>query len=610
MRPVLHRTAISVRLSRLLMAVALSLSVPLGASAVPPAASPQRPGPAADAESDLAELIEEVVAFRSAGHSLRLPEGEDSRYEERLDDVSLARYDEELEAIENFRMRLRAIDTDDLEADTAIDALILSIQLRDRANELLHRGHLMPIGSRYGFHFGFAGAPESGTFRDVEDYDRYVARLQSFEAHARGQIALMRAGIAAGLVLPSAVLTGYENTASLHLADHPRHSGFWSPFERIPDSIDAADRQRLSRDGEAAIDDSVIPGYRALFEFLRDEYVPAGRATLGVTDLPGGRSYYAHRVHMYTTLDLRPREVHEIGLQGVATIRAAMEAIMGEVGFTGTYLEFVEHLRTEPRFYVDTARDYLAAVAYAAKQMEGHLPELFGLLPRTPYGVRAIPAHVAPRHSAGYYDRGGDDGTRAGWININTSQLTSRPLFVARALAYHEGVPGHHLQIMLARENERLSDFRRSSGITVFTEGWGLYAEKLGMEVGLYEDPYDRFGMWSYQIWRACRLVVDTGMHALGWTRAEAIAYMAEHTGMALDTVTAEIDRHITEPGQGLAYTFGELKITELRQRASEHLGDRFDLRAFHDVVLGNGALPLSILEEVVVAWIEETRGA
>ncbi len=603
------RLRATVPASRVLLTIAVALFVPIGGSVGAPARSPLR-ADSGDAESALASLIEEVVAFRGADRSLPLPEGADSRYENRLDGVSLVRFDEELATTQSFRQRLSDIDLDELESDTAIDARILSIQLRDRANELIHRGHLMPIGSRYGFHFGFAGAPESDTFRDVENYDRYVARLQSFGAHAHGQIALMRAGIAAGLVLPSAVLTGYESTASVHLADHPRQSGFWSPFERMPDSIDPADRQRLSRDGEAAIVDSVIPGYRALFEFLRDEYVPAGRATLGVTDLPGGRSYYAHRVHMYTTLDLTPREVHEIGLQGVATILAAMETIMGEVGFTGSHLQFVEHLRTEPRFYVDTERDYLAAVAYAAKQMEGHLPELFGLLPRTPYGVRAIPAHVAPRHSAGYYDRGDDDGTRAGWININTSQLTSRPLFVARALAYHEGVPGHHLQIMLTRENELLSDFRRSSGITVFTEGWGLYAEKLGMEVGLYEDPYDRFGMWSYQIWRACRLVVDTGMHALGWTRAEAIAYMAEHTGMALDTVTAEIDRHITEPGQGLAYTFGELKITELRQRASERLGDRFDLRAFHDVVLGNGALPLSILEEVVVAWIEETPGA
>jgi len=238
--------------------------------------------------------------------------------------------------------------------------------------------------------------------------------------------------------------------------------------------------------------------------------------------------------------------------------------------------------------------------------MEGNLPRLFRRLPVTPYGVRAMPAHVAPRQSAGFYDRGDADGSAGGWVNINTSMLHTRPTWVARPLAYHEGAPGHHLQIMLALENPEISEFRRGAGVTVFVEGWGLYAERLGLEVGLYGDPYDRFGMWSYQIWRACRLVVDTGMHAFGWDRQRAIDFMAENTGMAPEAVAAEIDRHITEPGQGLAYTMGELVISRLRTQAEEVLGERFDLREYHDVVLRNGAIPLSILEEAVATWLAQ----
>jgi uncharacterized protein (DUF885 family) len=401
-------------------------------------------------------------------------------------------------------------------------------------------------------------------------------------------------------------MDNYEETAGQHVVENLEASGFWAPFTAIPERVPADDRARIRRDGRAAVE-VTVGGYRDLYEFFRDEYVPAGRSTLGVADLPGGgREYYEHRVRMYTTFDISPEQVHEVGLEQVSSIRAAMEAIREEVGFAGDWPAFLEFLRTDERFYVQTADEYLAHVSLAAKQMEGHLPELFSGLPRTPYGIRAIPAHVAPRQSAGYYDRGNADGTRGGWVNINTSQLDQRPLWVARALAYHEGVPGHHLQIMMMQENPTLSDFRRRAGSTVFTEGWGLYAEKLGLDVGLMDDPYDRFGMWSYQIWRACRLVVDTGIHALGWTRERAIEYMADNTGMGIGPVTAEIDRHITEPGQGLAYTMGELEITALRAQARDRLGADFDLREFHDVVLRGGSLPLSILRQRVLAWIDE----
>jgi uncharacterized protein (DUF885 family) len=591
-------------------------------AAAPPAGGAPRPAdapataaaaPTADsapvADSAFAALVAELLEYRDRDETLPLPTGADPRYEDRLDAVSVDAFEDERRTLVELRARLAAVDRAGLDHATAIDAAILDAQLRDRIAELEHRGYLLPLGSRSGFHFGFASLPRDGRFDSVEDYDRYVARMQSFREHTRQQIALMREGIRVGMVMPAAVMDGYDETAGMHVAPSVEASAFHDPLEAIPAAFSDDDRARILRDGRAAIDTSVLPAYRALRDFFRQEYIPAARPTLGVTDLPDGDGFYAHRVRRYTTLDVTAAEVHEIGLREVARIRDEMDAIRDEVGFDGSHLAFIDHLRTDPRFTVDTGEAYLALVALAAKQMDGNLPRLFRVLPVTPYGIRAMPAHIAPRQSAGYYQRGDVEDGEGGWVNINTSLLHTRPTWVTRALAFHEGVPGHHLQIMLTLENDALSDLRRRSGVTAFVEGWGLYAERLGQEVGLYDDPYDRFGMWSYQIWRACRLVVDTGMHAFGWSRQRAIDFMAENTGMAPEAVAAEIDRHITEPGQGLAYMMGSLEITALRDRAETALGDDFDLRAFHDVVLRNGPLPLSILREEVESWIATESG-
>jgi uncharacterized protein (DUF885 family) len=360
------------------------------------------------------------------------------------------------------------------------------------------------------------------------------------------------------------------------------------------------------------IRDSVKARLQAFLDFLRREYLPGARSSLGLAGVPDGDAFYRHRIRMHTTLDLTPAEVHDVGRREVARLRGEMEQVKARAGFSGTLAEFMTWLQTDPRFTVSTEEQYLKAVAYAAKRMDGELPRLFSLVPRTPYGIRPMPARIAIRQSAGYYDAGAADGTRAGFVNINTSDLPARPLYVVESLAFHEGVPGHHLQIMLTQENRSLSDFRRSLGITVFTEGWGLYAERLGREVGFFQDPYSDFGRLTYEIWRAVRLVVDSGVHALGWTRAQAIAYMAENTGFKVGPSTAEVDRHITEAGQGLAYTFGMLKILDLRARAEARLGARFDLKAFHDAVLRNGPLPLDLLDREVTSWISQysVRGA
>jgi uncharacterized protein (DUF885 family) len=573
-------------------------------SAIPPQSWAQQPAVPA-AEAQLAAVHDELREYRARDRSLPLPEGADDRYNARLGAVSIEMFEEERRTLEALRERLTGIDRSVLGRHAAIDAQVLDLQLRNRIAELAHRGYLLPLGSRSGFHFSFAGVPETGRFETVRDYDRYIGRMQSFLEHTRQQIGLLREGIRVGMVMPRAVLDGYDETAGQHVAPTAEESAFFRPLERMPAAFPADERERILHDGSAAIATSVLPAFRELRDFLRDEYIPAARPTLGVTDLPDGESYYAHRVRMYTTLDLTASEVHEIGLREVAGIRAEMDRIRERVGFAGSHLEFIDWLRADPRFTASTEEEYLTLVAWAAKQMDGQLPRLFRVLPRTPYGVRPMPAHIAPRQSAGYYDRGTPGGTQAGWVNINTSLLHTRPTWVTRALAFHEGVPGHHLQIMLTQENQELSELRRSGGVTAFVEGWGLYAERLGLDVGLYDDPYDLFGMWSYQIWRACRLVVDTGMHALGWDRQRAIDFMAENTGMAPEAVAAEIDRHITEPGQGLAYSIGSLEISALRARAVQALGDGFDIREFHDVVLRNGPLPLLILRDEVEAWIE-----
>ena len=561
-------------------------------------------------EQALGELIRDIGAHREKGYVLARPEGVDPRYAKRLEDVSDRRYAEEAGTLAAFDARLAAIDRTTLPPALRTDADILSRQLRDRRNELRFRAFEVPIGSREGFHFEISALPDKYNFDKVADFDEYIAKLQSFREHAGHNIALLRAGLKSGRTVPKDVLSGYDEPVAALIVADVKASLLYRPFANVPASFPAEDRARIERDGALALRDSVMPGLRDFLNFLRTEYLPAARTTLGLHALPDGAAFYRHRILMHTTLPLSPEEVHETGKREVARIRGEMEQVIRRTGFVGTFAEFIKLLQDDPRFTVDSEEKYLQAVALAAKRMDGALPRIFSVLPRTPYGIRPMPERIAIRQSAGYYDSGDPAGTRAGFVNINTSDIKARPLYVAESLAFHEGVPGHHLQIMRARENNALSDFRRKLGITVFVEGWGLYAERLGREVGFFQDPYNDFGRLTYEIWRAVRLVVDSGVHALGWTRARAIAYMAENTGFKIGPATAETDRHITEAGQGLAYTFGMIKILELRKRAEERLGPAFDIKAFHEAILANGALPLDLLDRDVTAWIEATAAA
>jgi uncharacterized protein (DUF885 family) len=383
----------------------------------------------------------------------------------------------------------------------------------------------------------------------------------------------------------------------------------YQPFQSFPAAIDETQRNRLSSTGQAAIREAVIPGFQAGLTFLLGEYLPAARHTIAASELPRGSEFYAHRIRAYTSLELTPEEVHQTGLNEVARIRIEMEAVQRQVGFNGTFRHFIEFLRSDPRFYVQTPEQLLEKTALVLKRMDGELPRLFKTLPRLPYGIRPIPDYNAPGNTAAYYFPGPGDGSRAGNYYVNTYDLPSRPLYEIEALSLHEAVPGHHLQIALQQELD-LPLFRRHNGFTSFVEGWALYAERLGLEVGFYQDPYSNFGRLSYEMWRACRLVVDTGIHALGWSRQQAIDYMLDNTSSTLLNITNEVDRYIAWPGQALAYKIGELKIRALRARAETALGSKFDLRRFHDVLLLQGAVPLDVLESMVDGYIAGVTNA
>jgi uncharacterized protein (DUF885 family) len=363
----------------------------------------------------------------------------------------------------------------------------------------------------------------------------------------------------------------------------------------------------LKEAGLAAIRDSVLPGYAALLRFVEDEYLPAARASIPAADLPDGRDYYRLCIRHFTSLDLTPEEVHQTGLDEVRRIQAEMQAVIRQVGFEDNFKAFVEFLRSDPRFYAAAPEALLEKTALVLKRMDGELPGLFKTLPRLPYGIRPIPDYAAPGNTTAYYQPGSGDGSRAGYYYVNTYDLKSRPFYEIEALSLHEAVPGHHLQLALQQELD-LPNFRRFGGFTSFVEGWALYSERLGLETGFYADPYSNFGRLSYEMWRACRLVVDTGIHALGWTRQQAIDFMAERTCLTLLNITNEVDRYIAWPGQALAYKIGEIKIRQLRTQAEKELRAKFNLREFHDTLLTSGAVPLDVLESMVTAWVERCK--
>ncbi len=561
-------------------------------------------------QAALNQLLEEVWFTELAEFPLFATNAGEHRYNDKLPDMSPAAYERRREQQKSFATKLAAIPVESLDTDDRINYEFLSRVIADNRAELDFGAHLMPITNRSGFHVEFPELAKDVPLETLADYENYLARLAAFGKYVDDHIALMRLGMQKQIVLPDVSVRDYAKIITPQLVDDPRASRLYAPFEKFSAKIPAGEHERLRTQASTVIKQTVVPGFRKFHDFLRDEYLPACRSPIGASALPQGREFYRHRVRRFTTLDVTPEQVHATGLAEVKRIHAEMQTIINELKFNGDFKAFVEHLRTDPKFYPTSAEQLMKEVGYVLKRMDGELPKLFGKLPRTPYGIRPIPDFIAPQTTTAYYSPPSGDGRRAGFYYVNTYNLKSRPLFEVEVLSIHEAVPGHHLQLALQQELTNVPPLRRFSDCTAFIEGWGLYSERLGKEVGFYTDPYSDFGRLSFSMWRACRLVVDTGMHYLGWTRQQAIDYMAANTALSMHNITAEVDRYIAWPGQALAYKMGELKISSLRRECEERLGAKFDIRAFHDTVLEAGAVPLDVLERRVQSWLAQQVSA
>ncbi|MEM9810217.1 MAG: DUF885 domain-containing protein [Pseudomonadota bacterium] len=541
-------------------------------------------------------LSEDPILAESLGH-------DEARGQ--LPDPSLEAYQNGVRQRRVLLSRLGGIDTSLLTNDEALNHSLLVMMLKDATYGNAPGVRYLTINTYSAPHTRLARIAEQTQLHREEDYQSYMDRLARVPVYMEGAIERLRTAIEKGWTQPCAAMTGFERTFETHIVDDPEASVFLTPFAKQGAVTDAAHARRRE-DAAGLIRDGVIPAFEAFGAFYTDEYKPACREEVGLSSLPGGGRYYQHLTRVFTTTSLTPDEVHEIGLSEVARIRAEMRTVALKAGFE-RLSAFQNHLRTAPDYYPQTAKDRLATASTIAKTMDGKLVELFGHLPRMPYTIRPIPSDVAEGTTTAYYSQPAADGSQPGIYWLNTTKLETRPLYELEALTLHEAVPGHHLQIAISQELD-LPNFRRFGGFTAFTEGWGLYAERLGLEVGFYDAPETNFGRLSYEMWRACRLVVDTGMHYKGWTRQRAIDYMLENTGLSQNNITREVDRYITWPAQALAYKIGELKIRELRRQAEDALGQDFDVRRFHDAVLENGAIPLSVLELKIEHFIAEER--
>lgn len=550
-------------------------------------------------------LVEDEWEVRMREEPLTATLYGDHRYNDQLGHVTPADFQRRLVQLEQFQRRGLSIERSELSPADTLNYDIFMRLLAGAIGELRYGAHYFPVSKTDAFYNFLLELHQFVPLDNAKDLANYVARLNAFHSYAQEMIELMRHGLALGFRPARPTLEGVTDRLRLQIVARAEDCPLFAPFLSTPSAESTPMLAEFAGPARQAILGSVLPGLQALMAFLENEYVPAARESVGVVDLPEGEAFYQHRIRYLTTLDLTPLTIHQTGQAEVQRIRQEMDAIIDQVQFEGDFPEFVELLRHDPRFYARDAQELLARTALVLKRMDGELPRLFATLPRTPYGIREIPAYSAPGNTTAYYFPSPGDGTRAGFYYVNTYDLPSRPLYEIEALSLHEAVPGHHLQIALQQELGELPNFRRQGGFTAFVEGWALYSERLGLETGFYTDPYSNFGRLSYEMWRACRLVVDTGIHALGWTRQQAIDFMAANSSLTLLNITNEVDRYISWPGQALAYKLGEMKIRALRARAEAALGDRFDLRRFHDLLLGEGALPLDVLEQKVIDWID-----
>ena len=584
----------------LLPAFAMAQSIP--AASPPPQATSSNPADAA-----FRAIYEAEWTWRMAQGNGGDEDSDNSTIANaRLPDVSPQAQASRLAYLDDVLKRLDRIDVAALSPAERVNYAVYRPQIEHKAASIRFRDYEMPFNSDSSFwsNLDFMAGAE---LRDAAAYRAYAARLRDVPRYFDQQITNMRAGLARGFSVPQAVLAGRDVSIAMtaDLKD-PQQSSLWAPYKQMPATIPAAEQDALRNEGRAAIREAVIPAFGNLLTFFRSEYMPKARQTLAAEAMPDGVDWYREQIRAYTTLDLSPGEIHAIGLKEVASIHAEMDATIDQVGFTGRspqtrFADFLQFLRTDPQFYAKTPQELLNDAAWISKRVDGQVGRIIGTLPRGRFTIVPVPASIAPFWTAG---RGGADT-----YFVNTYDLPSRPLYNLPALTLHESVPGHSLQQQLVREQGALPGFRKEY-ISAYGEGWGLYSEWLGKEMGIYQTPYENFGRLTYAMWRACRLVIDTGIHHMGWTRAQAITYLKDNTALSEHEVETEVDRYISWPGQALSYKLGELTILRLRREAEAALGAKFDERAFHDVILAQGSVPLPVLESQVRVWVASVQAA
>lgn len=532
----------------------------------------------------------------------------DRRWNDCWTDVSLEAIELRHAHVKQTLQQLHAIPREQLTSTNQLNYDLFAKELENSIEEHVHKLYLIPLTHSNGIQTSDK-LSETLRFSTLQDYKDWLGRMRAFPTYMAQTIALMREGIRHQRVQPKVIMGRVPAQIDQQLVSQPENSPFFKPFRQASEHLPSAEVERLIREASQVIERAILPAFDEFKRFFRQEYLPACFDEVGIWQTPGGEEAYAFLVRKYTTTLMTPQEVHETGLQEVQRIRAEMEAIIRQTGFNGTFHEFLKFLRTDPQFYYRTSDELLSAYRAMSKKIDFRLPRIFNLrsLPRMPYGVEPIPDTIAPDTTTAYYMPPAADGSRAGTYYVNLYKPETRPKYEMMALSLHEAVPGHHQQIALTAEIENMPKFRRYGGYAsyaAYMEGWALYSEALGDDMGLYDDPYSKFGQLTYEMWRAIRLVVDPGIHVLRWTREQAIDFFLQHAAKTEHDVVNEIDRYISWPGQAVSYKIGELKIKALRARAERELGDSFDLRAFHDVILLEGALPLNMLERRVDEWI------
>jgi prolyl oligopeptidase len=556
-----------------------------------------------DATADFKALLDEHWEWTLSNSPEMASALGDRRFNQAWQDRSIDAIEQRDKQAREFLRRTYAIDRNTLQDEEQLNYELFRRQLQDEVDKHQFKGYLLPFSQRGGVQ-NLNNLTNQLSFVTIQDYDDWLARLGKIDQVIDQTIKLAERGRKSGVVSPRILMERIPDQISAQLVEFAADSPFFTPFETLPESFSATDRERLRAAATETIEETVLPAYRELDNYFNKKYLPAARASIGLSELPNGSAWYEYLARSFTTTRMTPDEIHRLGLEEVSRIRGEMEKIIAEVEFDGSFADFLIYLRTDPQFYFDNPDDLHEAYLATCKRIDPELVNLFGKLPRMPYGVKPIPETIAPDTTTAYYSRPAADGSRAGiyWVNLYRPEV--RPKYEIEVLSVHEAMPGHHLQIALQQELDAMPNFRRFMGFTAFVEGWGLYSERLGYDLGLYQDPYSRFGQLTYDMWRAVRLVVDTGMHYKGWTRQQAIDFFKDNAAKAEHDIVNEIDRYIVMPGQALAYKIGQLKILQIRERAEVQLGKDFDIRAFHDELLGAGALPLDLLERRMDSWM------